>query len=901
MSSPQTPMMQQYWDVKKRHPTELLFYRMGDFYEMFHDDAVIAARDLDIALTKRGKTDGDDIPMCGVPFHSYEGYLAKLIQKGHRVAICEQLESPDEAKKRGAKGPLLRDVVRIITPGTITEENLLPTRHNNYLITLSTFKKNTHIGISIIDITTGEFSLEQCTPQELTTTLARLEPSEILCPDHYLHNDNNDDASAHTLISQALNPWRRKCTPLPLVRFNANNSIERLLTFFSVTTLDVFGMIPEECLIAAGVTIDYLYLTQKETLPRLSYPRHAQKAETLIIDATTRKSLELMCTQKGDFKGSLLHAIDRTLTPMGARLLSKHLSAPLIHKDAINKRLDTVTYFYENTILRQTIREYISKCPDAERALGRLLMTRGGPRDVGLIRQMLCQATHIARLLAEANAATSIDFINEWHDALSANTDLLHTLEIAFKDEHLPMLSRDGNFIADEYSADLDRVRYVHKEGRALIDALQQRYITETSITTLKIRHNHVLGYHIEVSPSHNSKVPEHFIHRQTLSTSYRYTTVELADLEQELNQAATTALSLELSLYDHLVSIICTQESPLKRALCAIATIDVSSAAADLAINEHYIRPTLDNTQQLIIEDGRHPVVEQALRQSGTKTPFTPNHCIINENKTFWLMTGPNMGGKSTYLRQNALIVIMAQMGMYVPVTKAHIGCVDRIFSRVGASDDLAAGRSTFMVEMVETATILHQATDRSFVILDEIGRGTATYDGLAIAWAVSEHLLNVIQCRALFATHYHELTHLKTEAPKMGCLTVKVEEWQNEIIFLHKVIDGIADRSYGVHVAALAGLPKTVIKRAEAMLKRLESNNDAPLKKKQLTLAFNEPNTTTIPETHKSDPIIIEKIQPSTVEARLSEVDLNALSPKAALDLLYDLKAKLTEKMAA
>ncbi len=899
MSSPQTPMMQQYWDIKERHPTELLFYRMGDFYEMFHDDAVIAARDLDIALTKRGKTDGDDIPMCGVPFHSYEGYLAKLIQKGHRVAICEQLESPEDAKKRGAKGPLLRDVVRIITPGTITEENLLPTRHNNYLITLSTFKKNAHIGISIIDITTGEFTLEQCTPHELTTTLARLEPSEILCPDHYLNND--DSSSAYSLIAQALNPWHRKCTPLPPVRFNANNSIERLLTFFSVTTLDVFGTIPEECLIAAGVTIDYLYLTQKETLPHLTYPRYAQKVDTLIIDAATRKSLELMYTQKGDFKGSLLHALDRTLTPMGARLLGKHLSAPLIHSEVINERLDNVTYFYENTALRQTIREQLIKCPDAERALGRLLMARGGPRDAGLIRQMLHQATHIARLLIETNDSTSTNFINQWHDALKTNTDLLHTLEVAFKDEHLPMLSRDGNFIADGYSADLDRVRYVHKEGRALIDTLQQRYSVETGITTLKIRHNHVLGYHIEVSPSHNSKVPEHFIHRQTLSTSYRYTTVELVDLEQELNQAATTALSLELSLYEHLIATICAKEAPLKKALQALATIDVSSAAADLAVNEHYTRPTLDDTQQLIIENGRHPVVEQALRQSGTKTPFTPNHCTINENKTFWLMTGPNMGGKSTYLRQNALIVIMAQMGMYVPAAKAHIGCVDRLFSRVGASDDLAAGRSTFMVEMVETATILHQATERSFVILDEIGRGTATYDGLAIAWAVSEHLLNVTQCRALFATHYHELTHLKTEAPKMGCLTVKVEEWQSEIIFLHKVIDGIADRSYGVHVAALAGLPKTVIKRAEAMLKRLENNNDTPLKKKQLTLVFNESETTTTPEIHKSDPIIIEQIQPSAVEIRLSEIDLNTLSPKAALDLLYDLKAKLTDKIAA
>lgn len=834
-----TPMMQQYWEIKQRHPTELLFYRMGDFYEMFYDDAVVAARDLDIALTKRGKTDGEDIPMCGVPFHAYENYLARLIQKGHRVAICEQLESPEEAKKRGAKGPLNRDVVRIVTPGTLTEETLLSARQNNYLVALSPLVKS-NLGISIIDISTGEFMIEPCAASDLATALARLDPSEILIPDTHLNPGELFD----TLL-----PWRRKCTPLPLVRFSHANCVERLMTFFSTKTLDVFGQIPDECLMAAGVALDYLYLTQKEALPRLAYPRFVQRSEALIIDAATRKSLELTHTQNGQFQGSLLHSIDRTLTPMGARLLIRHLSSPLIDPVEIHQRQDKVTYFYDAANIRKDVRSLLAKCPDAERALGRLLMNRGGPRDVGLVRYALIQGEQLSHFLDEMPS-----FSEHWKDALTCNPDTLALLTAAFHGEQLPLLARDGGFIADGYSPDLDRVRHVRANGKSMIDALQQRYAMETSITTLKIRHNHVLGYHIEVSPSHNTKVPDYFIHRQTLSTSYRYTTIELAKLEQELSQAEATALSIELTLYESLMEELALAEASLKKTLRALADIDVAAAAAELAVVERYVAPVIDDSNVIHIENGRHPVVEQVLKNGVSASPFTANDCMVTDLKRFWLMTGPNMGGKSTYLRQNALVIIMAQMGMYVPAESARIGFVDRIFSRVGASDDLAAGRSTFMVEMVETAAILHQATGRSFVILDEIGRGTATYDGLAIAWAVSEHLHNEIKCRAIFATHYHELTKLQDTLPMMACLTVKVEEWQNQIVFLHKVIEGVADRSYGVHVAALAGLPKIVVKRAETVLKGLEQKSsrrqkqpgasdtkeEALEQKKQLKLVF-------------------------------------------------------------
>lgn len=811
LSSALTPMMQQYWELKKAHPNEILFYRMGDFYEMFYDDAVAAARDLDIALTKRGKTDGQDVPMCGVPFHAYENYLARLIQKGHRVAICEQLESPEDAKKRGAKGPLQRGVVRVVTPGTLTEETLLPARQNNYLVALSPLVKGL-IGISVIDISTGEFMLELCASNELGTTLARLDSSEILIPDTHLNPGE---------LADILMTWRRKCTPLPSVRFSHSNCVERLMSFFKTKTLEVFGSIPDECMMAAGAALDYLYLTQKEALPRLAYPRFVQKSESLVIDAATRKSLELIYNQSGQFQGSLLHAIDRTLTPMGARLLVKRLSAPLINPKLIEERQQKVAYFYNAPELRKQVRSLLSKCPDAERALSRLLMARGGPRDVGLIRQTLMQSEELATLLNE-----NISFAAHWKEVLTGNTKVLSLLIAAFKEEQLPLLVRDGGFIADGYSVELDRIRHVQANGHSMIQALQQRYLTETSIATLKIRHNHVLGYHIDVSPSHNSKVPSEFIHRQTLSTSYRYTTVELSELEQELSHASSLALTLELSLYDNLIADISLVADSLKQALAVIADIDFAASAAELAIVEGYVEPVVDESYIINIEGGRHPVVEQSLKQSFAATPFVSNDCKVTELKRFWLMTGPNMGGKSTYLRQNALIIIMAQMGMYVPAKRARMGWVDRIFSRVGASDDLAAGRSTFMVEMVETATILHQATDRSFVILDEIGRGTATYDGLAIAWAVSEHLHDHVKCRAVFATHYHELTKLKETLDQLGCLTVQVEEWQSQIVFLHKVIEGVADRSYGVHVAALAGLPKTVVSRAQDVLLGLEQN---------------------------------------------------------------------------
>lgn len=877
-----TPMMEQYWKVKEEHPNELLFYRMGDFYELFHEDAVVASKELGIALTKRGKTEGEDIPMCGVPFHSVESYLAKLIQKGFRIAICEQMESPEEAKKRGAKGPLKRGVVRVVTPGTLTEENLLPVHRNNYLVALSLMHKDKIdrgeiYGLAAVDISTGEFFLESVRSQDLSMALARLDPSELVLPDIYYKCDDD-------VLSSTLEPYIKKCSPLPKVRFNLQNAHERLLSFYKMTTLNIFGSLPAECVMAAGVVLDYLYITQKNTLPNLNYPRLVQLNDVMQIDPATRKSLELVITQAGTYEGSLLHSINKTITSMGSRLLASHLMSPLIDIDRIKHRLDHVNFFVDNPLLSKEIRNIQQQCPDGERALSRILMNRGGPRDLGLIRSVLQCARLISTCFETHQICQHIDSQKKWILALRQLTHFCDFLENVLVSESLPLLARDGGFIKDGYDSELDHYRNLRFNGKNLIDALQKKYAEETDIVNLKIKHNHVLGFHIDISPSHVNKVPETFIHRQSLSTSHRYTTIELSELEKEMVQADDLALSKELQIFNHIVDTLNEHVSDYKKILQTIAIIDILTSHATLALENNFIRPIVDDSFDLVILNGRHPVVERYLAKEGRA--FSPNSCSITNDRKLWIMTGPNMGGKSTFLRQNALIVIMAQMGMYVPATYAKIGYVDKLASRVGAFDDLAAGRSTFMVEMIETASILHQSSERSFVILDEIGRGTATFDGLAIAQAVTEYLYHNIQCRTLFATHYHELTKCINVMPKMGCLTVKVETYNNDIIFLHKVEEGVADRSYGVHVAARAGLPKSVIARAETLLYQLENDKN---------VNHNEASESSI-----DNNLLLQLNIYKQFKSDISFLDINNLTPKQALDFLYELQRNIKEQVA-
>ncbi|WP_010301432.1 DNA mismatch repair protein MutS [Candidatus Odyssella thessalonicensis] len=855
-----SPVMTQYLEMKKEYGDALLFFRLGDFYELFFEDAVTAAKALDIVLTKRGKNEEQPIPMCGVPVHAYESYLARLIQKGFKVAICEQLEDPSEAKKRGAKGPLKRDVVRVVTPGTITEESMLEARQSNFLMAVSPLTSQ-QLGIACIDLSTGAFLVEATDMANLPGVLARLNPAEIIMPDRLIMEPS---------LYEALNQWKRKLSPLPLARFDYENGKLRLETAYQVKTLDAFGNFCPAEIRAAGTLIDYIQVTQKAALRLIDRPRQIKPQSIMTIDTPTRRSLELHLTQSGQRQGSLMDTIDRTVTSAGSRLLSLQLAAPLLQLDMIQERQDNVSYFVDHPDVRQYLRGTLKQAPDMERALSRLNMMRGSPRDLASLRDGLSVAMGIKQHFSEPAALPS--GLSKHLQRLGYHADLIDKLTRALAEE-LPFYTREGNFIAEGYHGELDTYRYLRDNAKGHIEQLQADYITRTGINSLKIKHNNIIGYHIDITPSHASKVPEDFIHRQTLASSIRYSTPELAELERKITVAAQQVLELETQIFNDLVNDVQLVTDDILRCCRALAALDVAAALAELAYSQGYCRPIVDNSLTFKIAGGFHPVIACLLKERGENT-FVSNGCHMDNETKMFLITGPNMAGKSTYLRQNALIAILAQIGSYVPAESAHIGIVDRIFSRVGASDDLASGRSTFMVEMVETAAILHQATERSFVILDEIGRGTATFDGLSIAWAVTEYICDQNKCRTLFATHYHELTQLQEKIPTLKCLTMRIKEWEGKVIFMHEVIEGAADKSYGIHVAALAGLPAPVIQRATAILHSLESD--------RAELTIPEPTAAIVP--------VI-----SPVERELLTLDVDSLSPREALDCLYQLKRKV------
>ena len=858
-----TPMLQQYVNIKEKHAECLLLFRLGDFYELFFDDALKAAPALDIVLTRRGKKEGEDIPMCGIPFHAAESYISRLIQQGFKVAICEQMESPEEAKKRGPKSVVQRDVVRIITPGTVTEENLLNAHQNNFLVGLVQHKKN--LALVSIDISTGDFLSEQISPKELESSLTRLDPKEILL--------SQDMAIEH---DTPLSPWKERLTIQSNSRFDVDNGHKKLLEAFQVSTLDSFGSFSSEEISAAGAVLDYIHLTQKTDLPNIKPPKKISAQEHLQFDAATRQSLELQKTLKGEYKGSLLHTINKTLTAGGGRLLAQRLATPLTDTKAIEQRIEAISYFLsEDDTLSQT-RKLLDHAPDLERILTRLALGRGGPRDLESLKQALTIAQKLKALLGKTELQNSGELSNAF-PALDTQQRLVHKLDLALG-ESPPLKARDGNFVKTGYHNDLDILQDLKHSGKEKIIALQEAYRSETGITSLKIKHNHVLGYYVEITAIHKDKAPQSFIHRQTLANSMRFSTVELSELEQKLSTASEKALTIELEIFETLLQETLNQQAPIIEAAQALAIIDVASSLAILAASQGYCRPTLDQSIHLTIEGGRHPVVENALKNHER---FVPNACTLTDTNTFWLLTGPNMAGKSTFLRQNALIILMAQMGSYVPAAKAHIGVVDKIFSRVGAADELSRGHSTFMVEMVETASILNQATHRSFVILDEIGRGTSTYDGLSLAWATAEHLHNVQRCRTLFSTHYHELGALKESLKNLSCHTIKVKEWKDKIIFLHEVIKGLADRSYGIHVAKIAGISTSVIQRAQQLLKTLEAQKEQPALEELPLLQIAKP------ESPKQTPL----------EELLITIDPDSLTPKEALNVLYQLKEKVLD----
>ncbi len=880
-----TPMMAQYLGIKEQHPDVLLFYRMGDFYELFFEDAVKASAALDIALTKRGKHLGDDIPMCGVPVHSSEAYLQKLIRKGFKVAICEQTEDPKEAKKRGSKAVVRREVTRLVTPGTITEDTLLDARRHNYLAAVGMAGGGAELALAWLDMSTGDFYVVEVEKSDLPAELARLDPGEVLLPEPLLADD---------ALSGLVDELAGKVTVLARGQFDSDSGGDRLKVVFGVSALEGFGLFARAEIAACGALVSYIELTQVGHMPALKPPKREIRGAVLVMDAATRRNLELVRTLGGEAKGSVLSVIDEAVTGAGARALQQRLISPLTDVDSIDRRLDAVAYFVDDCSQAEDVRKELKQCPDVARALSRLHLRRGGPRDLAAIRDGLSAAREVRSLLDRAPSARDglPTALAEAAESLGEHGDLVGELTRALALD-LPLLARDGGFVAAGFDQGLDETRRLRDDSRQVMASLQAQYAEVTSIKSLKVRHNNVLGYFIEVTAQHTDKMlaqplAETFIHRQTLANAGRFTTVELSKLDSKISRARDQALALEQRLFEKLSDLVIDQVTEVSRAAEALAEIDVAAGLAEAAISRRYTRPVLETGNRLDIKEGRHVVVEDILGRQGD-TPFVANHCSLGGAKDaarIWLVTGPNMAGKSTFLRQNALIVILAQMGSYVPAVEARIGMVDRLFSRVGAADDLARGRSTFMVEMVETAAILNQATSRSLVILDEVGRGTATFDGLSIAWACVERLHETNACRALFATHYHELTALAHKLGSLANVTMKVREWKGDVVFLHEVVAGVADRSYGIQVAKLAGLPDEVIDRAGEVLSFLEEDREA---RGPTSMIDDLPLFSASSKDQAPPP------EPSQVEAALATLQPDDLSPREALDFVYKLRSLL------
>ena len=864
-----TPMMAQYFEIKSVNPGCLLFYRMGDFYELFFEDAEIASRALGIALTKRGKHLGDDIPMCGVPVHTAQDYLKRLIALGHRVAVCEQVEDPAEAKKRGGKSVVRRDVVRLVTAGTLTEDDLLPARGANYLMALAMLRHGEEdFAASWADISTGEVHAADLTRAEVADEIARIEPAEIILTE--LTRDSLREARAWPETEAQVNLQKREL-------FDSETAAERIANVwpsFDTATLSLPGRA------ALAALTSYVGETQRGASVPLRAPLIGRRAD-MLIDAATRNSLEISRSQRGEAKGSLVETIDLCITPSGSRLLASRIAAPSCEKAVVDSRLDMVARLAEDTGLIEALRAKLKSVPDIARALTRLSLGRGGPRDLAAIAAAIGGAGGIATL------AGGLDRLPDGLGRLAgALAEAPETLAVSIGDAlgaELPLLARDGGFIRPGHDERLDAERQLASDSRSVIASLQASYAELTGIKSLKVRHNNFLGYYVEVAQGQGARFLEAplnatFIHRQTMANAMRFSTTELADLESRIARAGAAALEIELEIFERLRASTLAASGALYATADALAEIDLTAALALIALERDWCRPAIEDSLAFEIESGRHPVVEMALRAAGQS--FIANDCSLSGTSggAMWLLTGPNMGGKSTFLRQNALIAILAQAGSFVPAKSARLGLVDRVFSRVGASDDIARGHSTFMVEMVETAAILSRATSRSLVVLDEIGRGTATFDGLSIAWACAEALHDGPGCRSLFATHFHEMTALAGRLARVSNHTMKVKEYRGDVIFLHEVAPGAADRSYGIQVARLAGLPRRVVERAREVLEHLDSGTGASPIADLPLFAQRKPREA--------------PIEKDEIGELLDQTEPNELTPRQAIDMLYRLK---------
>ncbi len=874
-----TPVMAQFLAAKAQAPDAILFFRMGDFYELFFRDAEIAAAALGITLTKRGKHQGEDIPMAGVPVHALDGYLARLIRQGFKAAICEQLEAPSEARKRGSKAVVHRDIVRVVTPGTLTEDSLLDARGANRLAAVSIRKGRA--AVAVVELSAGSVDVVACSLEDLPATLASFRPSEVLVPDRLF----SDEAA-----KAALDGCGGVVQALPQTLAEPAGARARVERLYGVASLDGYGAFEEGEVSALGLIAAYLETTQAGKIPALSPPRRSGDTGFLAIDPATRLSLEIDRTQRGEREGSLLACIDRTVTSGGARALAERVARPLRDPVAINHGLDAVEWLLERRDLRRDLRDGLKAAPDVARAVSRLALGRGGPRDLAAIRTGLSVAEGVAGLFPPERdpltgpPARLVDCLDRL--ALSPETGgLLVDLHEGLVAEP-PHLARDGGFVAPGYRPQLEEARRLRDDSRRVVADLEARAIAESGVA-FKIRHNAVLGYFLEASaraaePLLRPSGESPFIHRQTLANQVRFTTVELSELDAKISQAGHRALAIEGETFETWRRAVQSLARPLQAVAEALAELDAHAALAEWAEEVGAVRPSVDDTVCFEVTAGRHPVVEAAVKSAGD--PYTPNDCRLDGSGAacarLSIVTGPNMAGKSTFLRQNALLVVLAQAGAFVPARAMRLGVVDRLFSRVGAGDDLARGRSTFMTEMVETAAILTQATDRSFVVLDEIGRGTATYDGLAIAWAVAEALHDHNRARTLFATHYHELAGLETRLAHVCNLSMKAREWNGDLVFLHEAAPGAADRSYGVQVAKLAGVPAAVVARARTVLDRLEGEKTAAISLDDLPLfAMAEAPAAPPPSSALTD--------------ALSAIEPDELSPREALEALYRLKA--------
>ena len=866
MNNKTTPMMEQYLTIKNKHKDALLFYRMGDFYELFFEDAIAASKALDITLTKRGKTNGMDIPMCGVPFHSADNYLPKLIKKGFNVAVCEQTETIEEAKSNLKKGPLKREVVRIISPGTLTEDNLLDRNANNFLGAISDV--NGSISISWVDVSTGCFKSrnlqkENNQKQLLTNLLLRMNFSEILV----------SDAMELNIISEE---WHSIIKKQSSSLFHYSSCLQQICSYFSIISLEGIGKFSDGEVIAAGVLLSYLKLTQCGKLPILSMIQNESENNFLEIDYFTQKSLEILSNLSGETNGSLIISLDETKTAGGARLLKQRITEPFYKVVEIEKRYNLINWFLNNDIDIFKLQNNLENTPDIERSLSRISLLRGSPKDLSILCDGLLNVKQIYEtIISFKDRLNQAPLLNNILNQISVDYSLFENIKNSLKKD-LPLSTKEGGFIRDGYDENLDKLRNFRNNELEEITKLQNKYSDLTNVNSLKIKYNRMLGYHIEVRAVHDKALRDKdiFIHRQTTAQTSRFTTIELNEAENQLINSYDKSISIEMDIFKNFTNEIINEGKKILDIASAISELDIGIMVVKQSKDRGYVCPKILENKTLEIIEGRHPVVETQMKLS--ENSFISNDCILNKDDFLWLITGPNMAGKSTYLRQNALIVIMAQAGLFVPAKEANIGVCDKIFSRVGASDDLAKGQSTFMIEMIETSLILNTASEKSLVILDEIGRGTATFDGLAIAWSVLDYLHNKIKPRTLFATHYHELTSLKEDLNHLSCHKMSIKEWNNSIIFMHKIIEGEADKSYGIHVAQLAGLPFEVIKKATQLLSKLENNKDNSYLKKSDNLDDNYSNI-------NENQIFFKEFD---------NINVDDISPREALDILYKLK---------